>query len=103
MSIITNLTNNTPLSNVNIFLPNTQNENQKVKILDLNGQVLKSVKSRKLKKGTKADKVRQIVQKRIGDELVRPKDIIDEIMKTVQLKKSAASTYYYNAKRTLAL
>jgi len=56
-----------------------------------------------LRTGTKAEKVRQIVQNMNGQDGIRSKDIIQEIMTKVGFKQKAASTYYYNAKKALGL
>ena len=57
--------------------------------------------TRKIRTGTKAEKVRKIVLDMKDNDGVRTKDIIAAIMDQVGFKKPAASTYYYNALKAL--
>ena len=51
----------------------------------------------------KTEIVRQLMKEMYGKDGVRPKDIINAIMEKANMKRRAASTYYYNAKEELGL
>ena len=51
----------------------------------------------------KTEIVRQLMKEMYGKDGIRPKDIINAIMEKANMKRRAASTYYYNAKEELGL